>query len=119
MAWQCQRKVSAPVIGGEWVHTTVFTPTTLTVVAPSLLHPGVAVWASPLTPSPPMLCQLALAFRSPVDLDAKAYSLYCQFRPAVASGMEGWGASGTLDLLTIRSLTKRYRQANSQADACA
>jgi len=42
--------------------------------------------------------------RSPAKLAAEAYHLYEQFRPSVPAGTRGWGAKGTLDLATIRTL---------------
>jgi len=46
---------------------------------------------------------LAAAF-NPKELAFKAFSLYESFRPAIPSGMRGWGAKGELDLGLIRSL---------------
>jgi len=40
----------------------------------------------------------------PQQLEAKAYSLYVKFRPAIPEGKRGWGAQGRLDLDYIRSL---------------
>jgi len=49
---------------------------------------------------------LAAAFdRS--ELAAKAFSLYERFRPAIPSGVRGWGAKGELDLNLIRSLARK------------
>jgi hypothetical protein len=42
-------------------------------------------------------------------LDAEAFGLYESFRPSVARGVRGWGASGVLDLNKIRSLAKPER----------
>lgn len=47
--------------------------------------------------------ELARAYE-PQDLAEKAYSLYEQFRPAIAAGTGGWGQKGDLDLDLIRSL---------------
>jgi hypothetical protein len=47
--------------------------------------------------------ELALAY-TPSDLADAAYTLYEEFRPAVAPGKRGWGAKGDLDLAHIRSL---------------
>ena len=41
------------------------------------------------------------------QLEATAYDLYEQFRPAVPEGQRGWGAAGTLDLEKIRRLAGR------------
>jgi hypothetical protein len=41
------------------------------------------------------------------QLEAKAYELYEQFRPAVPEGQRGWGAAGLLDLERIRRLAGR------------
>jgi hypothetical protein len=38
------------------------------------------------------------------DLAAKAYGLYERFRPAIPSGVRGWGAAGDLDLDEIERL---------------
>jgi hypothetical protein len=46
---------------------------------------------------------LAQAFE-PQQLEAKAYSLYREFRPEIPEGKPGWGAQGKLDLDHIRSL---------------
>jgi hypothetical protein len=42
--------------------------------------------------------------RQPAELNAEAYGLYEQFRPAVPSGAQGWGAKGKLDLGRIVGL---------------
>lgn len=47
---------------------------------------------------------LAKAYE-PEVLAQKAYNLYTQFRPEVASGAEGWGQAGELDLDRIESLS--------------
>jgi hypothetical protein len=46
---------------------------------------------------------------SPVDLAARAYELYEQFRPRIPPGVRGWGAAGDLDLDLIRSLAGQPR----------
>lgn len=40
----------------------------------------------------------------PDELAVRAYALYERFRPAIPSGVRGWGAKGELDLELIRSL---------------
>jgi len=42
----------------------------------------------------------------PKQLADKAYDLYEKFRPEIPEGKAGWGAKGSLDLETIRSLAK-------------
>lgn len=49
--------------------------------------------------------KLAKAYR-PKELAVAAYLLYEQFRPAIPSGVKGWGAAGDLDLGVIESLAK-------------
>lgn len=49
---------------------------------------------------------LADSFK-PAELEAAAYSLYERFRPAIPSGVRGWGAKGGLDLDVIVSLKRR------------
>ena len=39
-------------------------------------------------------------------LAQEAYHLYEQFRPAIAAGTQGWGATGTLNLAVIRELAQ-------------
>jgi len=39
----------------------------------------------------------------PGDLEARAYSLYERFRPAIPSGQAGWGKKGVLDLEKVRT----------------
>ncbi len=41
------------------------------------------------------------------QLEATAYDLYEQFRPAIPEGQRGWGAAGVLDLEKIRRLAGR------------
>ena len=41
------------------------------------------------------------------ELEEQAFSLYEQFRPAVARGRGGWGQKGELDLEMIRGLGKK------------
>lgn len=38
------------------------------------------------------------------DLQAKAFGLYEEFRPAVSSGIQGWGQKGGLDIGKIEGL---------------
>jgi len=40
------------------------------------------------------------------QLAGRAFALYEEFRPAIPPGRKGWGAAGTLDLGTIRSLAE-------------
>lgn len=47
------------------------------------------------------------ASMEPGELAAAAYGLYERFRPAIPSGVHGWGAKGDLDLDLIRSLASR------------
>jgi hypothetical protein len=47
------------------------------------------------------------ASMSPEKLAAAAYELYERFRPAIPSGVHGWGAKGDLDLDLIRSLASK------------
>ena len=42
----------------------------------------------------------------PKKLAASGYTLYVKFRPAIPSGIKGWGARGKLDLSLIRRLAK-------------
>jgi hypothetical protein len=42
----------------------------------------------------------------PRDLAARAYSLYEKFRPAVPTGIRGWGAKGELDLEKLKALAQ-------------
>jgi hypothetical protein len=46
---------------------------------------------------------LAKAYRSE-QLSENAFSLYEKFRPAIPTGLAGWGAKGRLDIDRIRSL---------------
>ncbi len=43
----------------------------------------------------------------PQELERQAYGLYERFRPNVAEGVHGWGASGELSLERIRKLAKK------------
>ena len=43
----------------------------------------------------------------PQQIAARAYLLYEKFRPAVPSGVRGWGAEGELDLGLIRRMAGR------------
>ncbi len=42
--------------------------------------------------------------RPPKQLASDAFKMYMQFRPEVAGGKRGWGASGTLSLTLIREM---------------
>lgn len=42
--------------------------------------------------------------RPPKQLASDAFQMYLQFRPEVAAGKKGWGASGTLSLSLIREM---------------
>ncbi len=42
--------------------------------------------------------------RTPKVLASDAFKMYMQFRPEVAAGKKGWGASGTLSLTLIREM---------------
>eukprot|EP00911_Craspedida_sp_UC1_P000484 UC1_evm3s365 len=55
---------------------------------------------------------LAAAPLTPHALEAQAYALYCQIRPPVASGMQGWGAKGTLDLISVRQIAASIRSSS-------
>ena len=44
--------------------------------------------------------------RPPARLAREGYALYEKFRPAVAAGVSGWGAAGTLDLAAIERLAQ-------------
>ena len=41
---------------------------------------------------------------APTEIEQRAFGLYEQFRPQIASGTRGWGQKGKLDLDKIRSL---------------
>jgi hypothetical protein len=41
------------------------------------------------------------------ELAVKAFSLYERFRPAIPSGVRGWGVKGELDLDLIRALARK------------
>ena len=43
----------------------------------------------------------------PEALNERAFALYERFRPAVAKGKQGWGATGELDLGLLRQLTRQ------------
>lgn len=47
--------------------------------------------------------------RPPRKLASDAFNLYGQFRPEVASGKKGWGASGVLSLSLIQELANQPR----------
>jgi hypothetical protein len=42
--------------------------------------------------------------QKPDVLEARAFTLYAQFRPQIPEGVKGWGAKGKLDCAAIRSL---------------
>jgi hypothetical protein len=44
---------------------------------------------------------------APKDLAERSYSLYGRFRPAIPSGVKGWGAKGELDLGLIERLAAK------------
>jgi len=50
--------------------------------------------------------KLAAAYE-PAELAQRAYDLYTEFRPAVASGTRGWGQAGDLDVDKIESMAKQ------------
>ena len=52
---------------------------------------------------------LAAAYE-PDRLEEIAFSLYERFRPRIPSGARGWGAAGTLDLDSIRSMASAARE---------
>jgi len=56
-----------------------------------------------LEPVRAAFAELAAAMKPDV-LAARAFALYAQFRPQIPDGVKGWGAKGTLDLDTVRSL---------------
>jgi hypothetical protein len=58
-----------------------------------------------LDPVSAAMAQLADS-RDAEELAANAYELYEQFRPAIPTGVAGWGAAGTLSLTRIRKLAK-------------
>lgn len=43
----------------------------------------------------------------PQELKQRAYKLYEQFRPAIPSGVRGWGAAGELNLERIRKMAEK------------
>jgi hypothetical protein len=45
--------------------------------------------------------------RKPKHLAAEAFALYEQFRPAIPSGVRGWGAKGDLDLGLVAALARQ------------
>ncbi len=49
---------------------------------------------------------------SPRELEERAYALYEQFRPTVASGTRGWGQKGELDTELVRSLAGSRRKSS-------
>jgi hypothetical protein len=48
---------------------------------------------------------------TPSELAEKAYGLYERFRPEIPPGVRGWGASGKLDLETIRKMARPLKVA--------
>ncbi len=42
--------------------------------------------------------------RPPKQMASDAFTMYLQFRPEVAPGKKGWGASGTLSLSLVREM---------------
>jgi len=53
--------------------------------------------------------------REPRELAATAYRLYEEFRPAIPSGVRGWGAKGCLDLDQIREIAEGVRQGKTRS----
>ena len=53
-----------------------------------------------------VMTKLAARF-TPKELAERAFGLYEEFRPAIPSGVKGWGATGTLDLGVIEGLGAR------------
>jgi hypothetical protein len=51
------------------------------------------------------MTKLAKSYK-PAELSAAAIGLYEQFRPAIPSGVRGWGAKGALDLAKLAELSK-------------
>src|ERR1019366_2698049 len=49
------------------------------------------------------MTELANAFE-PDELAERGFSLYEQFRPAIPEGVQGWGATGELDLALVSKL---------------
>lgn len=47
---------------------------------------------------------------NPTALQQEAYRLYCEFRPEVAQGAEGWGAKGILDLRKMQNMALQQLQ---------
>ena len=43
----------------------------------------------------------------PQELERRAFALYEQFRPGVPEGVQGWGATGELNLEHIREMAKK------------
>jgi hypothetical protein len=59
-----------------------------------------------LIPATRAMAELAMSY-PPDRLAEVGFRLYERFRPAVAKGVEGWGAAGVLDLNVIRELAAR------------
>ncbi|MFO1122416.1 MAG: hypothetical protein U1F47_08870 [Hyphomicrobiales bacterium] len=55
-----------------------------------------------LVPTEQAMARLSKSY-APAELADVAFRLYESFRPDVPAGVEGWGASGVLDLAKIRS----------------
>ena len=43
----------------------------------------------------------------PQELEQRAFALYEQFRPTIPEGVQGWGASGELNLERIRGMARK------------
>jgi hypothetical protein len=55
----------------------------------------------------------------PQELASTAYRLYEEFRPAIPSGVRGWGAKGRLDLDHIRAMADEVKQGSPAiGDGC-
>jgi len=51
----------------------------------------------------------------PHELAAAGYRLYEEFRPAIPSGVRGWGAKGCLDLDQIQAMAEDVRQSKARS----
>jgi len=51
----------------------------------------------------------------PHELAAAGYRLYEEFRPAIPSGVRGWGAKGCLDLDQIQAMAEDVRQRKARS----
>jgi hypothetical protein len=82
------------------------------VLGGKLIRPGAvrkyleSAFGVDLEPVRSALRKLADSYE-PDELEREGYALYEQFRPAVPSGVRGWGAKGKLDPAVIRRLTRR------------